>query len=554
MSSMRSTNLVLPFLRGAFAAGSLLLLGAAPVGGDPSRPLGERIDVVLDRERVGDLPLREALMTLRIEGCLASTPPGLTEGLDALRAVHSVAVESRRSPRTWAAFERKLERLPTESWLLVATWIDSPEAARRMFLCEDGLPPSWKNLAADDFLIEAVTWFDIAVAERDHSLRRAAPADREQSVIELMELRSALVKRFDATYPSDDTHELARGRLVSRLDLMWADLVEPYHTGFTPKARTLDTDARPEELQRHRPIATPLSGQIPDPWDVRAKDRVVSSWNRQRRAVDRDVAQNEDSITTLRGMIGRTTDPKELDRLAREAARLDAELGNLQDDLVSMQDRISSFSTGRSWIDGMLRNGPKRTAVRRLEKRRPRIDGAREVAALAVADAVARGAVTPGDIRPEGPRIPGDERPGPGNWISGLPGADSGKGTAVRSATQAAGSAPTGIPEGSGLVERRYEGPLPLPAATWSDDLVAAIRRRHPSLDDMDVRILLGLVQLAYRELPDRSSVERAVWRSLSGGEGLAIRGEEARLSEIWLPPKGHDEQPIVTFLLSLRF
>ena len=88
MSSMRSTNLVLPFLRGAFAAGSLLLLGAAPVGGDPSRPLGERIDVVLDRERVGDLPLREALMTLRIEGCLASTPPGLTEGLDALRAVH----------------------------------------------------------------------------------------------------------------------------------------------------------------------------------------------------------------------------------------------------------------------------------------------------------------------------------------------------------------------------------------------------------------------------------------------------------------------------------
>ena len=111
-----------------------------------------------------------------------------------------------------------------------------------------------------------------------------------------------------------------------------------------------------------------------------------------------------------------------------------------------------------------------------------------------------------------------------------------------------------GIPTGSGWVERVYQGPLPTPSATWSEDLVLAISSRHVGLDETDVRILLGLVQLAYTELPGRAAVEQAVWRSLAQGDGLRIRGEETSLSELWKPGLSRAEQPAVTFILTLYF
>ena len=83
---------------------------------------------------------------------------------------------------------------------------------------------------------------------------------------------------------------------------------------------------------------------------------------------------------------------------------------------------------------------------------------------------------------------------------------------------------------------------------------VSAMRARHPALDDADARILLGLVQLAYRELGTRAAVEDAVLRSLGTDEGLSLLGEEGTLSDLWIRGRPTAEQPIVTFVLKLFF
>jgi len=99
-----------------------------------------------------------------------------------------------------------------------------------------------------------------------------------------------------------------------------------------------------------------------------------------------------------------------------------------------------------------------------------------------------------------------------------------------------------------------YEGPLPPPSKVWSIELVEAISKRHPSLDEDDVRILLGLVRQTYSELPGRSAIEAAVWRTLQAPRGLRLGGEEATLSDLYLPGESRAEQPIITFVLTLKF
>ena len=173
-----------------------------------------------------------------------------------------------------------------------------------------------------------------------------------------------------------------------------------------------------------------------------------------------------------------------------------------------------------------------------------------------MSSAVARGATDPdlmmsGAAPPVGPAsggvsLPAPGAPGPGNWLAGL-----------ETGALDAGNRPDrveGIPAGSGWGQRTYEGPLPPPSKVWSQDLVGAILTRHPRLDEDDVRILLGLVRATYAELTGRASIEDAVWRTLSTSEGLRLGGEEATLSELYLPGETRAEQPIITFVLTLNF
>lgn len=522
---------------------------------DPDAALRLRIDQVLDRSRVGDGTLREALGDLTLGDCLRRIEPELSAGLDSLRVVHVAAVERKNYSRAWQMWERAMDGLSGDAFQLVSTWLDSPETARRLYLCEDELPQTWRDVDAPAYVREALGWFDAAAAERDRRLRRGAPADREQAVMELMELRSSLVRRYIASYAvGDPMHDDLLVELEERLDLMWAVLVEPFHLGFTPKARTTDRAGAIANMGRAR-VQSPFTGiAIPDPRDVAARDRVARSWRRQQRRIDQEIDALEGALAVLTTDIERRanegTADAELDKLVRDAARLDARLASTVATLERMQHKVRHFSTGRSWIDGMLSNGYRRRAVKRLYKREDTVQQERRAVSITIARAVQAGAMSPGELREgalaglTGRRIGGRAEVGPGNWLVGLP----------ESSGPAAVEEPTAIAPGTGWVARTYEGPMPTPSGWWSDELVDTIRARHAGLDDADVRILLGLVRLAYAELRDRTEVEDAVWRSLQTEGGLALLGEEGTLSDLWIRGKPTAEQPIVTFVLKLFF
>jgi hypothetical protein len=558
----------LPKRTACCAAAAVLLAGLSrPARAqDEDGSLSTRIASVLEGRRVGGLSLREHLVSLDFRGCLQDARIDLLAGLDDLRGVHRRAVEQQRSPAVWRAWSRALDGLSPDAWLLVSTWLDSPETARRLYLCEDGLPASWRALPPDDYVLEAVAWFDASVAEREKALRATSPGDREAAVMALMELRAGLLERYRASYPDDGPHRPALDRLGSRLGLMWDALVEPWDQGFSPRARTEDPAPDASGMGRAR-FQSPFTGMaIPDPKDVAARDAVAAGWRRQKDALQRDLrerqAELDESVTRLAVLAA----GPELDRALRDAARVSARLASAVASIERMQDGVRHFSTGRPWVDGMLDDGYRRRAVRRLERQQSRAQEARTALEAAIAAAVERGAAPPGKPREAEPgrggatggtgiASGGDVRsgtPGPGNWLAGLPGADR---RAVVSSEQAGrASGPEPIPEGSGWVERVYEGPLPPPSEVWSGDLVRALRQRLPSLDETDARILLSLVREAYSELPDRASVERAVWRSLADPAGLQLRGEEATLSDLYRDGRPRSEQPVVTFVLRLLF
>lgn len=522
---------------------------------DPAPPFSPVVESILREHQVGGLSLGEYLAGVDFEGCLQDVRVELLDGLDKLRSTHVVALENRKPTAVWRTWERKLDGLSPDGMLLVQAWLDSPEIGRRLYFCEDGLPPSWRTLEPDAYVVEAVTWFDVAVAERDEFLAQGSPGDREQAVMELIELRGALTDRFTTTFASSSDTTEALARMDERLDLMWQHLVEPHHFGFTPRARTEDPNFDPGATRRARP-ANPFAGAaIPDPRDVALRDRTAASWRRQKQIIDKDIQDRQDRLDEAVDAISGASDPAELDQLVRVAMRIDAELAQSVNDLERLQGRVRVHATGRPWVDSMLDNGYRRRAVRRLDRQEQQTQTQRTAAAEAIVVAVGKGARAPaeqqgggagGDSGSGGVTVVASGEAGPGNWLAGLPMPESGlPQTSV---------ADVGIPEGAGWVDRVYEGPLPAPSGVWSDDLVAAIRVRHPTLDDTDVRILLGLVREAYPDLESRADAERAVWRSLASDRGLNIRGEEATLSDLHLPGAARADQPIVTFVLTLYF
>lgn len=517
----------------------------------PAVRLGPAIDEVLSKHEVGSTKLGTYLETLRFEGCLDVVRGDLIAGLDRLRLVHVAAVESSSIKKVWRTWERRLDGLSHDSYLLVTTWLDSPQTASRLFLCDDGLPRSWRNLDAAAFVLEAVTWFDIAVAEREHAIHKGVAADRELAIMQLMEVRTALQDRFAMTFAETETHQASRDQLQRRLQLMWNVLLEPFHRGFSPRGRLGDPEPDSARNQRARLNISPAGGiQLPDPRELAVRDRVVRGWARQRAVIDRDIEVNNERLQVALASLSAVKDPAQRDRKVREAARFQAELDHSISDLERMQNHIFSLRTGRSFVDSMLDRGFRRRAVRKLRRRSSKLTVQRDQVERAVTEAVSRGAADPSIpvAPPTGTRRVTDMgRVGPGNWLAGLKAPEP-------SSPSSARSEPAGIATGSGWVERVYQGPLPTPSATWSEDLVLAISSRHVGLDETDVRILLGLVQQAYTELPGRSAVEQAVWRSLAQGDGLRIRGEETSLSELWRPGLSRAEQPAVTFILTLYF
>ena len=523
---------------------------------DRSPPLAKEATPVFDGHQVRGLSLREFLYSLDFEDCLTDARVDLVAGLDRLRAIHVGSQEARGIPATWRAWRPFLDGLSPDATVLVSTWLDSPEVAQRLYFCQDGLPASWRGLSPEAFVVEAITWFDIEIAEREHALQRGHAGDREQAVMHLMELRNTLLGRYATTFAavSQDGAALV---LEERLALMWSTLVEPYHYGFTPKARAT-TPVADQGVSRYTPVSPFKEGGIgiPDPRDVALRDRVARGWRRQRATLRRELKDRQERLDLAIAALDEANGTEELNQRMREAMRIDAELAQSVADLERLQARVRSLQTGKPWVDDMLSNGFRRRAVRRLDRSEVAVLRQRDAVRDSMSSAVARGATDPdlmmsGSAPPVGPAsggvsLPAPGAPGPGNWLAGLE-------TGALDAGNRPGRA-EGIPEGSGWVQRTYEGPLPPPSKVWSQDLVGAIRTRHPRLDEDDVRILLGLVRATYAELTGRAAIEDAVWRTLATSEGLRLGGEEATLSELYLPGETRAEQPIITFVLTLNF
>jgi hypothetical protein len=520
-------------------------------------PFKPEVNRVMAEHRVGGLSLGEYLLSLRFEGCLNEVRDELVAGLDALHKVHVRAREGRTYKEVWRVWDNKLEGLSPDAFMLVQTWLDSPENARRLYFCEDDLPGGWKRLDANGYVLEAVTWFDVAIAEEEAALQRGTAGDREQAVMALIETRSSLIDRFEATFPADESTAVARDNLEERLDLMWDQLIEPYHYGFSRRARTDDPEANSDATRRAR-VGNPFQSGgvgIPDPRDVAARDQVVRSWKKQQRVLDAELSERQDLLDEALGALRAAEGKRELDAWVREAERLRREIEHTISDIERVQTNVRYYSTGRPWVDDMLSNGFRRRAVRRMSKREAETQKQRVAVEGLIAEAVRRGAEpppAPGEaVGMTGTTVAGGNRktgdPGPGNWLAGLPESDATDGTTGLAEVD-------GIAPGSGWVERRYEGPIPPPSTVWSVELVDAIRNRYPSLDETDVRILLSLVKAAYRELKTREAVEQAMWRSLGIGDGLSIRGEEATLSDLYVQGTARIDQPIITFVLTLYF
>ena len=523
---------------------------------DRSPPLAKEAGPVFDGHQVGGLSLQEFLYSLDFVDCLTDARTDLVAGLDRLRAIHVGSQEARGIPATWRAWRPFLDGLSPDATILVSTWLDSPEVAQRLYFCEDGLPASWRGLSPEAFVVEAITWFDIEVAEREHALQRGHAGDREQAVMHLMELRDTLLGRYATTFATASADKPAR-LLEDRLALMWSTLVEPYHYGFTPKARAT-TPVADQGVSRYSPVSPFKEGGIgiPDPRDVALRDRVARGWRRQRATLRRELKDRQERLDLAIVALDEASGTEELNQRMREAMRIDAELAQSVADLERLQARVRSLQTGKPWVDDMLSNGFRRRAVRRLDRSEVAVLRQRDAVRQSMSSAVARGAIDPEQMMsgtaplPSGapgqaPQLDAGE-PGPGNWLAGL---ETGSLDAGNRADRA-----EGIPEGTGWVQRTYEGPLPPPSKVWSQDLVGAILTRHPRLDEADVRILLGLVRATYSEITGRAAIEDAVWRTLATSEGLRLGGEETTLSELYLPGETRAEQPIITFVLTLNF
>lgn len=536
-------------------------VAAAPEPEQPA-PLGARIDAVLAERRVGDLRLGEYLAGLDTDGCLGEVAIPLVDGLADLADAHRTEVGRRAEVDVWRIWEPRLRRMSEDGRRLVTHWITSPEVARRRFLCEDGLPPTWISLPPDRFVIEAVLWFEGAVAAREESLRKGITAERERVVVELMQVQDDLVNRFQATYREGAVAAAARARMEDRLDLMWEALIEPWHTGFHTKARP--EEQSPPRGPKAPPLAIgPLGGDIPDPEDIAASRRVLASWRRERLVYDEQLADRRAHLDQVASAARAEEDPALLARLAMRAKRVDHQLAATIEQIGWFQDRVRADAGGghrNRVVERLLSGGGRKRTVKKLEQRVAELQRERGRAEALVADAVARGAVLPGagtGVGAEGgiggplaAAGEGSVGPGPGNWTAGLPGT-----VAVADGTGAEGGEAGGAHlAGAGVVKRIYEGPLSSPSSAWSPDLVQALRTRHPELDDTDARILLGLILAAYRELVDVPGTEKVVWENLGTAEGLGLRGQEATLSDLWKPGRPASEQPEVTFVLQLRF
>lgn len=537
----------------------LAVPGLAPAQVELDRP-GRGFELVMTEYQVAGEPLRAWLGDLESQACLNGDRDEVVDALEALRRVHMDALHDRSTPAVWRMWNPRLRGCSDDGRRLVETWLDSPERARREYLCEDGLPDEWKTLAEDDYVLEALLWYEEEITDRADEMTGDVERVRESAVMQLMEAQDGVLDRYDATFPAGGVDEAARAVLEERMVAMWDELVEPHDLGFRPPSSSREIPAGAPPL-RGPPIRPQGGGtaSIPDPKDVAKLIRITSSWRHRQDLLDGDLDAQRWALVDLRRAIESAEDPEQLAALLREARRADAALECTLADLARFEDDVRTYDPGNRFMGRLLDQGHRENRVYSLDRSQAEVDEVREELALVIAelpDPGSTGGSGDGDGDAEGG---GSE--GPGRWIAGLPGAveriaalEAGSVSEAETETETETEGLGGAEAGGERrwVERRFEGPLPIPSTAWDPSLVATLRDHQSALDDLDVAILLELIAIAFEELPDRASVEEAVWRSLEIPGGLELFGQESQLSELLDQRAAAGEQPQIVFVLRL--
>lgn len=188
------------------------------------------------------------LPDFEVLGCLAGDREAMVEQLAALRTHHVSEVEQRGYRRAWRRLRRDLRDASDDGRALVEAWLDSPEVARRLFLCEDGLPLPPDGVEHGDFA--ALALHDLAGRWWQEEARLAGPdRDREGAASSLDERRRMLIQRFDATYDNrKPAVVVARADLVDRLQAFDEAHVEPWHLGLDAEGTRVHFEPDPLEL------------------------------------------------------------------------------------------------------------------------------------------------------------------------------------------------------------------------------------------------------------------------------------------------------------------
>jgi len=548
-----------------------------------------------------------------IHDCLRERRADLEASLDDVRAAHVRQVEERGFARTWRRLDRRLEASSTEGRRLVEAWLDDRDVARRRYLCEDGLPMAASLESAAGFLGQARTVLAAAWAvERD---RLDGPdADREAAALRLEVTLRALLDRFDAMFDNREPDVVAaRADLWSELEAFRAERIEPWRLGRSAVGTLVEFERDPHELLRPGPAdirdmpllgdfvlwveaLTPqppdmsapepyadmdyepgarrplfadqtlrlghgaeepstlsqtntlpgtdevAAGKIPDPKDVMEAMRIQLGWRRQRRQLKQEFRQERRRLGDLEDLLARgELSDEELDRVARDAERSRRTLSRISEDVTRLMARVQAPQASRPWVEDMLRNGPKRETIDDLDTDDRSTVTEYRRAERVLEQAIERGAQEPGT----GPRGGAD-----GDGLAdGVDGPGSGGAGTAPQAADASGPAVGERPAASPALT--WEGPLPPPDAGWSADVVDALLVAHPDLDEVDARILLGLVRSAMGGLP-RGDVEARISAALQRDGRLQLRGPEARLSELYRPDLSPSEQARVVFVLML--
>ena len=210
---------------------------------DPDAGLRVRIDQVLDRAQVGDATLRDTLGALALGHCLSGIEPELTAGLDALRVVHVAAVERKSYSRAWSLWERALDGLSTDAFQLVTTWLDSPETARRLYLCDDDLPVSWRGVDAPAYVREALGWFD---AGGEQGGRACPPASVRTDIVRGRTVQTSVRAPRWLAFPEENYAVVGTG---DDARLRWTPGPELAHW-FRTEGLVLESDPMPEAEAR----------------------------------------------------------------------------------------------------------------------------------------------------------------------------------------------------------------------------------------------------------------------------------------------------------------